>query len=553
VRAGAASLRPGARVVKLSSALANLAWFALSRGAARRFRRALARPRETQHALLRAYLARNADTAFGREHGFATIRDFDGFRTRVPLRDYDDLVPWIERIAAGEQGVLTAERVRLFEPSSGSTRAAKWIPYTAALQTEIRRAVAPWIDDLFSRHPRLLLGPAYWSISPSLDSPRASESVVPVGFDEDAAYLGGAARRVAQATFAVPGEVRRARDVETFRTATLLYLLRARELRLVSAWHPSFLSLLLAPLFERWDELLEHLRRGFRDPDSGVRVPPAPRRARELAIHGGPDPSRIWPRLEVVSCWGDGHAALHLKEIAALLPHVTIQPKGLIATEAFVSLPYRGAHPFAVCSHVFELLDEAGDARGLHELVEGETYSVVTTTGGGLYRYRLRDRVRVTGFVERTPSIRFLGKEDRVSDLRGEKLSEGFVAGVLDRVVDARRLRPRFAMLAPELEGPRPGYVLYLELAETAPADLPRELDTALRENPHYEHCRALSQLAPARVRRVAPDAYRRFSGRLVAAGQRLGDVKPTPLSVLDGWGAVLGEESGPPTRASVR
>jgi len=51
----------------------------------------------------------------------------------------------------------------------------------------------------------------------------------------------------------------------------------------------------------------------------------------------------------------------------------------------------------------------------------------------------------------------------------------------------------------------------------------------------------------------VAPDAYRRFSGRLVAAGQRLGDVKPTPLSVLDGWGAVLGEESGPPTRASVR
>jgi hypothetical protein len=42
-------------------------------------------------------------------------------------------------------------------------------------------------------------------------------------------------------------------------------------------------------------------------------------------------------------------------------------------------------------------------------------------------------------------------------------------------------------------------------------------------------------------VRCVPPNAYRRFAERLVAEGQRLGDVKPTPLSPRDGWRTVLG------------
>src|SRR4029079_6464270 len=133
--------------------------------------------------------------------------------------------------------------------------------------------------------------------------------------------------------------------------------------------------------------------------------------------------------------------------------------KGLLATEGFVTIPFAGRWPLAIRSHFFEFLAEDGGARFAWERNEGEVYSVVLTAGGGLYHYCLQDRVRVEGFVEKTPSLRFLGKEGHVSDLRGEKLHESFVAGVLARIFERAGIAPRFAMLAPDENG----YALYLE------------------------------------------------------------------------------------------
>ena len=53
--------------------------------------------------LLQRILADNAETEFGRAHGFARIDTaVEAFRARVPIRDYDDLRPWLDRVAAGE-------------------------------------------------------------------------------------------------------------------------------------------------------------------------------------------------------------------------------------------------------------------------------------------------------------------------------------------------------------------------------------------------------------------------------------------------------------------
>src|SRR6185369_13783958 len=115
----------------------------------------------------------------------------------------EDVAPWVERIAQGEPGVLTRSPVRTLEPTSGSSAAAKLVPYTAELQSEIRRAVAPWIVDLYGRRPCLALGRAYWSITPlALDEERPA-GPVPVGFEEDSQYLGGLWSRLVDATLAV--------------------------------------------------------------------------------------------------------------------------------------------------------------------------------------------------------------------------------------------------------------------------------------------------------------------------------------------------------------
>ncbi|HEV2854596.1 MAG TPA: GH3 auxin-responsive promoter family protein [Thermoanaerobaculia bacterium] len=501
-----------------------LPWIAANAGGYLRFRLALEKPEETQQSILLLYLRENAETAFGRQHRFSGIRTVREFQERVPWTTYTDFAPWIDRIASGENAVLTRSPVRALELTSGSSAAAKRIPYTAALQAEIRRAVAPWIFDLYKNRPRLALGCAYWSITPvAMDEERA-EGPVKVGFEEDSEYLGGFWKRLVDSTLAVPGSVRFARDVDSFRFSTLRSLLRRRDLTVISVWHPSFLTLLMSALPRFWNDLL-------RDLES--------LRAAELRRLGPDDLTRIWPRLGLISCWGDGHAALHLEEVRRAFPGVEIQPKGLLATEGFVTIPFQGSWPVAIRSHFFEFLPADGSGpRLVHELEKGGVYSAVLTTGGGLYRYRLEDRVEVTGFVGRTPSLRFLGKEGHVSDLRGEKLHESFVAAALERSFRRTATAPRFALLAPE-DGAVPGYVLYVESAALSPG-LAQAVEEELAGNPHYRLCTALGQLAPVKVFRIEKDAFPFYLRRCREQGQRMGDVKALALSPVSGWSAIF-------------
>ena len=526
----------------MHSALFNAGWLATQLPGYWRFHRSLADPRPAQEDLLDGYLRANAETEFGRRHGFGSIRSVRDYQDRVPLSTYDDYEDVVLRIQRGAGNVLTRSRVRCLEPSSGSTRAAKLIPYTAEVQAEFGRAVAPWLVDLALSRPAVLGGPAYWSITPAAlpagDAGELEGDQVPVGFESDSAYLGGWLHWLTERTLVPCSDLRLAGDHREFRHLTLLRLLAAPDLRLISVWHPTFLTLLLDEFVATWDDLLRDLHQGL-EPAGPLRgIPADPRRVRALASADPLVPASVWSCLSVISCWGDGQAAALLPSLQARLPGVHIQPKGLIATEAFVSLPFAGRRPLAVRSHFFEFIDRDSNARLAWELVPEEIYSVVVTTAGGLYRYKLRDLVVVEGSLGGTPCLRFLGKEDGIVDLRGEKLSEGFVAAVLSRLIPRFAPRTEFALLAPETAGDVPRYVLYMASAGPPGPELAVALESELGANPNYALCVRLGQLLPASVEPVPRNAPARFMARMVEAGQRLGSIKPVALSPLTDWGA---------------
>jgi len=68
------------------------------------------------------------DTAFGRDHDFASIKTYADFKAKVPLRDYEELRPYIERVVAGEADVLWKGKPEYFAKTSGTTSGAKYIP-----------------------------------------------------------------------------------------------------------------------------------------------------------------------------------------------------------------------------------------------------------------------------------------------------------------------------------------------------------------------------------------------------------------------------------------
>jgi hypothetical protein len=508
------------RPMNARATIAHLCWLAASIPAYRRFTLALRSPAASQAEWLRVHLRANANTAYGRKHGTHEIRDYAEFARRVPVISYSELEPWIERVKRGETNLLSRAPITRLIPTSGSTGARKLIPFTTALQREFNAAVGPWMIDLARMCPAIAFGSGYWSVTPmgESDAGRTEESVVPIGFDDDSKYLGGARAWLVEAAMAVPSNTRHIRDLDQFRQTVLLHLLRRADLRLISVWHPSFLTLLLDALEQTWDELL------------GLLAQTDPSRARELRSAHPARPYTIWPRLRVVSCWADGHARGPADELQRRLPNATVQAKGLLATEAFVTIPWGGSHPVAVTSHFFEFRDDAGRIHPIEDLRRGEAYEVIVTTGGGLWRYCLGDRVEVTGFVERTPALTFLGRTGNVSDRCGEKLAEAFVARVLATLFPSAR----FAMLAPEYNESLCAYGVFLEEVDEARSD-GQAVDAALNANPHYALCRRLGQLGPPRVIRVR-DAYARFAAAEVARGMRLGDIKPVALSQRTDW-----------------
>ena len=534
----------------VTSLCVNGLWLASGSVDRARFRWALAHPREAQTARLRQILAANEQSEFGREHDFANIGDPMAFQQRVPLTTYDDLAPAIARMAAGEYNVLTDAPVKLFEPSSGSTAAAKLIPYTAALQREFQAGLAAWIGNLYGQMPQLMGGPAYWSLTPLTQGRQMTPAGIPIGFEEDSAYLGPLGRLV-EAALAVPNAVKQVGDMDAFRYVTLRHLLATPNLRLISVWNPTYLMLLLDALATWWEPLLDDLAAGTLTIGTGLAaglqkrlsraLHPDPVRARMLRSLDPRDPTtlaRIWPRLALISCWADGPAMRFAEELQTRLPHVTMQPKGLLATEAMISLPWLGAAGavLALTSHFLEFLDDAGRPHLAHELQEGARYGVVVTTGGGLYRYQLHDQVEVVGRVMATPCIRFVGKTDRVVDWFGEKLNEQFVARCLDELWGKWEVLPRFALVAPADLLSGFAYTLYVEADRRADTDaLAAELDARLRENFHYDYCRRLGQLAPARVQWVR-DGAATYLVTCQALGMKLGDIKPALLDRATVW-----------------
>ena len=150
-----------------------------------RFRAALARPRVAQARVLQAVLSTAARTEYGRHYAITGHESYQEFRERVPIVDYDELAPWIERQASRGGAVVTAEPPLVYEQTSGSSGRRKLIPYTSALLASFNACFVVWAYDLLARGPRFETGRLFFSASPAFRQERATPSGVPLGFDDD--------------------------------------------------------------------------------------------------------------------------------------------------------------------------------------------------------------------------------------------------------------------------------------------------------------------------------------------------------------------------------
>lgn len=492
----------------------------------KRFEAAMADPRASQARVLMGLMRRNAATAFGREHGFASIRGPAEFAARVPVRDYEGFRPYVDRIVRGEDGVLTADPVTMFTTTSGTTAEPKLIPVTERWRRQMEALMRLWMYRTLQDHPRYLDRKVLLIPSPAVEATTARG--LPIGSLSGVTYQ--RIPRLVRRSYAVPYAVTLIEDPEA-RYFITMRLALARRVSALGTPNPTSLLRLAETAVARGEDIVRAVAngtlgigaraltgggsglaaqlRGYVRADAG--------RARFLegvmAKHGALLPGPCWPELRVIGCWLGGSAGLHADRLAGYFGAAALRDLGLLASEGRMTIPVEdgiAAGPLAVHDTFYEFIPEqdVGSASppvlGAHELELGRRYSIVLTGGNGLYRYDINDIVEVRGFRGATPEVAFVRKGRDMVSITGEKLHLNHLQAAMRRASRETGLRVRQFRLIPDGAACRHDLLVEFDGEHPGPAGLRgflRSVDRGLQaENAEYRSKRASGRLGSPRL-----------------------------------------------------
>jgi phenylacetate-coenzyme A ligase PaaK-like adenylate-forming protein len=98
-------------------------------------------PITTQERVFQELIHTAVSTEFGKDHNFVSIKNHDDFVKQVPVRDYEQLRPYVDKVVAGESNILWPNKPLYFAKTSGTTSGAKYIPITKeSMPTHIANA-----------------------------------------------------------------------------------------------------------------------------------------------------------------------------------------------------------------------------------------------------------------------------------------------------------------------------------------------------------------------------------------------------------------------------
>lgn len=481
----------------------------------RRFYRALNKPKETQEQVFQRLIAIFNSSSYGKEFGH--IHSISEFQEKVPFINYEKISPQINLMREKKGNLLSPSPVLFYEPTSGSSGAKKYIPYTLELKSAFSQMFSHWVSDLLKNGPSLKSGKFYFSVSPQFKDDED-------GLQDDSDYIDGFFSWFLKPFFVTPKKIKRIKDPSHFKKALALHLLAEKDLEIISIWNPSTFTILLNYIEDNRLELLLDLEKGmaiieghrfdFKKIDD----------ERKEIIRKSPLLD-FWPRLKLISSWGSMEAKPGFLKLKKTFPSVFIQAKGLLATEAPITIPLIESKSFVPMleSIFFEFTSKEGKVYLLNELIGGEVYNIVITTPGGLYRYLLGDKVKVPHFFKETPCLEFMGRGDETSDLFGEKLHRDFLLNILQEL----KTENYYSFFPTRIDEDHGYYTL---LTDNQDQSLEKDIEASLMKAYHYKVARKLGTLGPLRIIYKKDIEDRVLSYFQKTKGMKLGDIKPKVL-----------------------
>ncbi|XP_022086715.1 GH3 domain-containing protein-like [Acanthaster planci] len=507
--------------------------------------------RAVQEEILLARIKAASGLAYGQEFQFADVADRDDFCRKHPLMKYDDIKPYIERVAAGEDRILTPDRPIILGVTSGTSGKSSIIPMTkgqslafftqgiSVLYNAMYDAY-PQTNNLqkilkFFYTPKSRVSSGGIPVGPNSSSPKSTKGLLPLYTTPLAGY-----------------------DITTEPEALyvhLLFGLMDRNLGMIEANFASLVHTAFVELERKWPSLVQDIEHGHVSRslqiDEDVRqrldqlIKPDPERAAELRkeFEKGFDgiAKRIWPHLHIVAAVDSGPFQMYGKLLdERYTTDIPTYSALYAATEGLIGVniwPKRSKRQYLLAPRsmfyefipVDKIFEDQPQTLFIDQVTKGSTYELVITNAGGLYRFRLGDVVKVVDFYNECPVVELKYRKGQYLNVRGEKTSEDILYKALTDTVDGWEgvsLVDYSCAESPLLEkqdasdNSFPHYIVFVELSNEKDAKAPvhldekqkLQLDENLRQQSFvYNSFREKGSIAPAVVHIVRRGSFKRL------------------------------------------
>ena len=462
------------------------------------------------------------------------LQSYEDFAQQFKVTRYADWKDKIEQSRSSRKNELLDSPIIRFQPTSGSSDALKFIPYTQDFLNELDQAITTWLSSLYFKYPKLKSSTHYWSVSWLPESQRSL--LENENLNDDSALLNFSKRVLGHFTQSVPADIALAQSAESAMFATIVYLVADENLGFISVWSPTFALQLLDLIEEHRLEIYQVLRtqRWTRSDLSYLKVPKNYAQAEKLLsldFSQKEDWSKLWNKLTLISSWDTSSAKQWATKLRGRLPsQVSFEGKGLWATEGVVTIPVLNHYPLSYHSHFYEFV-RASDDQIVPSWVlqQDDIVSPIITTGSGLIRYQIDDELRVSEFMHGIPCFEFLGRKMTV-DMVGEKLDHATAIHLID-TLKTSAYQPISLLGVENSDHKKPFYVLLSQGDENHKPEASK-IDQILKQNFHYELARNLGQLDEPEVIHVN-DAWEFYRLTAMKNGMIEGNIKPEPLKKM--------------------
>lgn len=517
----------------------------------KRFKDSLANVEAAQRNKLSDLLEYSENTQFGKSRHLKKGMSWEKFNETMPVTKYGDWEEMILRQKKSGNLIISGERCTRYQPTSGSTSRVKWIPYSKKFLSEIDAVVSPLVVDSYRTEKRLFRGSQYWSLSWIPTDLRKNDDS---NTNDDLDVLPWWKKTVASLTMAVPSAVSFAETSEGSMIATLAYIISRRNLALISVWSPTFAMNMFEQLSQYRNELAEILDQGnwcgWHKELSFMSCPKSREASSILKNWNGKLTGdffeTLWPGMGLISSWATSTSKFWADELIKLFPKARFIGKGLWATEGVITFPFEGKYPLAVTSHFYEFADiDSGEIFPAWKLEKGQILKPLLTTGSGLFRYTMNDKVKVVEFAGHCPCFEFLGRLEGV-DMVGEKMSGVIAQDIINSANQSLNVNALtiFAVSGDQSNEMKPRYIVLCEKESDHPArgDVQKLAERLLLESFHYRLARDLNQLGHAEVL-FHPMARAIYQKRSEIKGMILGNLKLEPLVQCsdEEWKMIIG------------